>query len=104
MNSLKPASFLDNMEENASKAETMLKLLANRHRLMILCHLVKSEKTVGELNACLSLSQPALSQHLAKMRLQGLVSDRKEGQSVFYKIASKEAAVILSTLYELYCQ
>jgi DNA-binding transcriptional ArsR family regulator len=95
---------LDAMQRNADKAEAMLKLLANARRLMILCHLVKGEKSVGELMALVGLSQSALSQHLAKMRDLSLVSTDKRGQTVFYRLASPEVEAILSTLYLIYCR
>ena len=102
MNNITP-DHISNMDEHAKQAEALLKMMANRSRLMILCHLVQGEKTVGEINQSVPLSQPALSQHLAKMRQQGLVSDRKEGQLVYYKISSKEAEALIQTLYSLYC-
>ncbi|MBN8530829.1 MAG: winged helix-turn-helix transcriptional regulator [Alphaproteobacteria bacterium] len=80
----------------------MLKLLSNPRRLMILCHLVKSPLCVGDLNKLVDLSQSALSQHLAKMREQGLVSTEKKGQMVYYRIANPEVEAILSTLYLIY--
>ena len=92
------------MERNASKAEAMLKLLANAKRLMILCHLVKSEQTVGELADLVGLSHSALSQHLSKMRESGLVISDKRGQQVYYRIGSPEVGAILSTLYLIYCR
>jgi DNA-binding transcriptional ArsR family regulator len=92
------------MARNASKAEAMLKSLANAKRLMILCHLVKSERTVGELADLVGLSHSALSQHLAKMRENGLVVSDKRGQQVYYRVASPEVGAILSTLYLIYCR
>ncbi len=92
------------MMRNASKAEAMLKMLANAKRLMILCYLVRSEKTVSELADIVGLSQSALSQHLAKMRENELVVSDKRGQQVYYRIASPEVSAILSTLYLIYCR
>jgi len=91
------------MQRNAAEAEAMLKLLANRHRLIILCHLVKGEKSVSELIDLVGLSQSALSQHLAKMRMQGLVDADKRGQAAFYSLSDPRTAAILSTLYLIYC-
>ncbi len=95
---------LENMQKNSKKAEEMLKILANSNRLMILCHLVKNEKTVNELSMLVGLSQSALSQHLAKMRALNLVETRKVGQEVFYRIENMEVEAILSTLYLIYCK
>lgn len=97
-------SSLINMQKNAKKAEAMLKVLANAKRLMILCHLVKTEKTVGELSKLVDLSQSALSQHLAKMRALNLVETNKVGQEVYYRIENDEVEAILSTLYLIYCK
>ena len=97
-------SSLEVMQRNAAKAEAMLKMLANAKRLMILCHLVKGEKSVGQLADMVGLSQSALSQHLAKMRLQGLVESNKQGQMVYYRIENPEVEAILSTLYLIYCK
>lgn len=97
-------SQMEVMQRNAGKAEAMLKLLANAKRLMILCHLVKGKKTVGNLVELVGLSQSSLSQHLAKMREYGLVEAEKQGQMVFYSIGSPEVEAILSTLYLIYCK
>lgn len=91
------------MQKNAERAEAMLKLLANAKRLMILCHLVKEAMPVGKLADIVGLSSSALSQHLAKMREQGLVDADRRGQMVYYSISSTEAASILATLYNVYC-
>jgi DNA-binding transcriptional ArsR family regulator len=104
MVSAKKSSSLEIMERNASKAEAMLKLLANAKRLMILCHLVKGEKSVGQLSDLVGLSQSALSQHLAKMRDLKIVDSDKQGQMVYYKISNHEVEAILSTLYLIYCK
>ena len=97
-------SSVEVMQRNAVKAEAMLKLLANAKRLMILCHLVKGEKSVGQLADIVDLSQSALSQHLARMRDQGLVEADKQGQMVYYRISNPEVEAILSTLYLIYCK
>ena len=100
----KRPSGLDVMQRNAAKAEAMLKLLANAKRLMILCHLVKGEKSVGQLSDLVGISQSALSQHLAKMRGLNMVESHKNGQMVYYRISNHEVEAILSTLYLIYCK
>lgn len=100
----KTYSSIEVMQRNAAKAEAMLRLLANAKRLMILCHLVKGEKSVGQLAELVDLSQSALSQHLAKLRVQGLVESDKQGQMVYYRISNPEVEAILSTLYLMYCK
>ncbi|HAT3881150.1 TPA: winged helix-turn-helix transcriptional regulator [Legionella pneumophila] len=92
------------MRENVTKAELLLKMLANQNRLLILCTLLKRPCSVSELNEAINLSQSALSQHLAKLRYLDLVSTEKIGQQVFYKIKSEEAKAVINTLYEIYCE
>ena len=91
-------------ERKASEAASLLKLLANENRLLILCRLVKArEVSVSELADAVGLSQSALSQHLAKMREEGLVDTRREAQTVYYRIANPDAARLLSLLKNIYC-
>lgn len=87
----------------ASVAET-LKLLANQRRLMVLCKLTElGTANVSELAEAVGLSQSALSQHLAKMREEGLVTFDRESQTLWYRIADDRIGVLLATLYQLYC-
>lgn len=95
---------LDQLETNASKAAALLKALANESRLLILCNLVSGEKCVGELNEKIPLSQSALSQHLARLRKDGLVTIRKQAQTVYYRIASPEAEQVIQALYNSFCK
>jgi len=104
MKGKKMQSSLEVMQRNAAKAEAMLKLLANAKRLMILCYLVKGEKSVGQLADLVGLSPSALSQHLAKMRDLNMVEADKRGQMVYYRISNPEVEAILSTLYLIYCK
>jgi ArsR family transcriptional regulator len=95
---------LEQFEARAGEVATMLKALASRPRLMVLCKLVEQgEMRVGEIADALGLSQSALSQHLAKMRDEGLVGFRREGQSLFYSIADPRCEALLATLHRLYC-
>ena len=91
------------LKEKSAQASRLLKSLANDRRLLILCHLSENEKSVGELERLVDLSQSALSQHLARLRRDNLVQTRREAQTIFYSIASAEANAILQTLYKLYC-
>jgi DNA-binding transcriptional ArsR family regulator len=91
------------LEEKAEEAAELLATMANAKRLLVLCHLVEGERSVGELAAIAGLSQPALSQHLGKMRLQGLVTTRRDAQTIFYSLASEGVRAVLKTLYGLYC-
>mgnify|MGYP000532317264 CR=1 FL=1 len=90
-------------EESAGRAATLLRLLANERRLMILCQLVGGELSVGRLQDRIGLSQSALSQHLALLREDGIVQTRREGQTIFYRIADPAALRVLETLADLFC-
>ncbi len=91
------------LQENAAKASSLLKTMANEWRLLILCHLAEGEKSVGELEKLIDLNQSALSQHLAVLRREQLVQTRREAQSIYYSLSSNEAASVMGTLYNLYC-
>jgi DNA-binding transcriptional ArsR family regulator len=91
------------MKANADKATGLLKVMANRSRLMILCNLLDGEKNVQQLQGQVGLSQSALSQQLAILRGEKLVWTRREAQSVYYSLASREAETVIATLYDLYC-
>jgi DNA-binding transcriptional ArsR family regulator len=91
------------LRDNAEQATRLLKALANENRLMILCLLFEGERSVGELNVALPLSQSALSQHLAVLRDEGLVQTRREAQTIIYGLASKPAQKIVETLHGIYC-
>ncbi len=91
------------VRQSASKACTMLKVLANEDRLLILCQLSQGSKNVGELESLLDIRQPTLSQQLTVLRTEGLVSTERRGKYIYYSLASSEAAQIMHTLFELYC-
>ena len=88
----------------AADAAALMKALANEHRLLILCHLIAAgELSVGELVAQIGLSQSALSQHLARLREEGLVGFRRESQTLFYHVADPRAGQLLELLRDLFC-
>jgi len=89
---------------NVIKAQALLKIIANKQRLLILCKLKQKESSVNELSEFLNLSQPATSQHLALMRKEGLVSTRQSQQSIYYAINSSAVGDIIEVLYKHYCQ
>ena len=97
-------SELDKMVENATRATNFLKALAHESRLMILCILAEGEKSVGELEDLLSLRQPTVSQQLARLRADGLVSTRRDGKAIYYKLASEEARIIIGAIYDVFCR
>jgi DNA-binding transcriptional ArsR family regulator len=94
---------LDAMSQHAGEAERLLRTLANRHRLMVLCALVDGEQSVSGLNARVPLSQSALSQHLAVMRNEGLVATRRDAQTIYYSVTEGPALHILKVLHDCYC-
>ncbi len=98
------AAGLAELEGKAAEAADLLKLLANESRLLILCRLaLNGEMSVSSLTDASGLSQSALSQHLAKMREEGLVATRRDGQSIFYRIADANAAKLLKALKGIFC-
>ena len=94
---------LTDLEKKASEVSGLLRVMSNQWRLLILCNLAQGEHSVQELQKLVGLGQSALSQHLAILRYEGLVSTRREAQSIFYSISSDEAEVLLGTLHEIYC-
>lgn len=91
------------MARHAEDAAQFLKLMANPHRLMVLCHLLDAEMSVSEINQHLPLSQSALSQHLAVLRNSGMVQTRREQQTIFYSLANNGVRAIIAELYEQFC-
>ncbi|MFN3388778.1 MAG: ArsR/SmtB family transcription factor [Allosphingosinicella sp.] len=92
------------MEKKAGQAAALLKALSNESRLLLLCHLVsEGELSVGAMVERLGLSQSALSQHLAKLREEGLVTYRRESQTLFYRIADPRAGQVLELLRDIFC-
>ena len=95
---------LEVLEERVEEATRMLRLVANERRLLVLCHLLaRGEMNVGSLADVVGLSQPALSQHLAQMRAEGLVATRREAQTIWYRVADPKVARIVELLHEMYC-
>lgn len=95
---------IERMQDSADRACELLKAMANRHRLLILCQLVQGERSVGELAEFLGIRDSAVSQHLTLLRKDGLVSARRDGQTIWYSIASTEAQTLLSSLYDVFCK
>ena len=98
------AAALKTLVKQAGQASKLLKLLGNEKRLLILCFLaVRGEMTVGEIVDVVKLSQSALSQHLAKLRADGLVAFRRNSQTLHYRVADKRALRVLQVLKDIYC-
>jgi len=93
----------DAMRQHAAEAAGLMKALGNESRLMILCLLAEGERSVGQLNDVIPLSQSALSQQLARLREQGLVETRRESQTVYYRLAEGPADRIIHLLHDIYC-
>lgn len=89
---------------NAERAADFLKALAHQNRLMILCFLSEGEKSVSELEEFLSLRQATVSQQLARLRADGLVATRREGKTIYYRLASENARAVVGVVYELFCR
>jgi DNA-binding transcriptional ArsR family regulator len=91
-------------EAHAGEAAQFLKLLSNEHRLLVLCHLMTSgEASVTALVEQVGLSQSALSQHLAKLREDGLVAFRRQSQTLFYRVSDERAERVLGVLMDIFC-
>jgi ArsR family transcriptional regulator len=95
---------LDRIIENATTASNFLKAISHEGRLMILCHLVTGEKSVTELEELLSARQAAVSQQLARLRLEGLVTPRRDGKTIYYSLTDDRPRQILEVVYELFCK
>ncbi|WP_298853436.1 helix-turn-helix transcriptional regulator [uncultured Ruegeria sp.] len=91
------------MVNNATRASNFLKAISHEGRLMILCHLVSGEKSVTELEELLSARQAAVSQQLSRLRLEGLVTPRREGKAIYYRLADDRPRRMLEVVYELFC-
>ncbi len=94
---------INEIEKNIDVAVSLLKALSNERRLMIMCALYKSEKSVGELEHIVGLSQSALSQHLARLRRDRLVTTRRDAQVIYYSMSDQATHAILKCLYDIYC-
>jgi ArsR family transcriptional regulator, virulence genes transcriptional regulator len=87
----------------ADEASELLKAIANRHRLIIVCQLIEKRRSVGELAALLEIRDSTVSQHLALLRKDGLVTAQRDGQTIWYSISSPRARELVRTLYRIYC-
>jgi DNA-binding transcriptional ArsR family regulator len=102
---VKPDRFdINAMQEQASKATSLLGAMCNEKRLMILCQLIDGERSVNELVELVGAAQSTVSQHLGLLRRQGLIEARHDGQTHFYSLAGNDAREILGTLQSLYCE
>ncbi len=91
------------MRAAADEASSLMRVLSNPDRLLLLCQLAQGERRVGELEELLDIRQPTLSQQLAVLREEALVETRRDGKQIYYRIASEKALAIMNLLYQLYC-
>tara|TARA_X000001036_G_C20329772_1_gene663983 strand:- start:66 stop:449 length:384 start_codon:yes stop_codon:yes gene_type:complete len=97
-------SELDAVVEKATSASSFLKAISHEGRLMILCHLVSGEKSVTELEDLISARQAAVSQQLSRLRLEGLVVPRRDGKTIYYRLADDKPKRVLEVVYDLFCR
>lgn len=92
------------MMDNAQRASNFLKAISHEGRLMILCHLASGEKSVTELEDLLSARQAAVSQQLSRLRLEGLVTPRRDGKAIYYRLTDDRPKQIMEVVYDLFCR
>lgn len=95
---------MEKMMRNAVRASNFLKAISHEGRLMILCHLASGEKSVTELEDLLSARQAAVSQQLSRLRLEGLVTPRREGKAIYYSLTDDRPRQIIDVVYDLFCK
>ena len=93
----------DELQDKLESAVKLLKALSNEKRLLIVCSLTHAERSVGELEEIVGLSQSALSQHLARLRKDGVLKTRREAQTIYYSIKHEHAHTVLDCLMRIYC-
>ncbi|WP_245898303.1 ArsR/SmtB family transcription factor [Phreatobacter cathodiphilus] len=91
------------LAEKAREASRFLKALAHESRLLLLCLLSEKERSVGELEAILALRQPTVSQQLARLRLEGFVTTRRDGKTVYYSLANDDVRRLIGVVYDIFC-
>ena len=101
---LSGAGSMEDMMTNARAASDFLKAIAHENRLLILCMLVDGEKSVRDLEVLLEMRQPSVSQQLARLRADNLVTTRRDGKTIYYSLASEKARELVSVLYNMFCK
>jgi DNA-binding transcriptional ArsR family regulator len=104
LNTDKSSEEIGDVLEQARKASDLLKALSHETRLLVLCLLSEGEKSVSELERIMAMPQAAVSQQLARLRMDGLVTTRRDGRMIYYNIASKEVSSLIEQLYEMFCK
>lgn len=98
------AEDMDKMAASAVQAANFLKAISHEGRLMILCHLASGERSVTELEQLLSARQATVSQQLSRLRLEGLVTTRREGKAIYYSLADDRPKLVMELIYDLFCK
>jgi DNA-binding transcriptional ArsR family regulator len=98
------APELEKMVRKAREASDFLKAMAHETRLLLLCYLSERERSVTELESVLSLRQPTVSQQLARLRFDGLVKTRREGKTIYYRIADEKLHRVIAVIYDIFCR
>lgn len=101
---LRGTAELEDMAEKAKQATDFMKAMAHESRLMILCYLSSGEKSVMELEELLALRQPTVSQQLARLRLERLITARRDGKTIYYSIADNRALKMMEVVYGMFCE
>lgn len=94
---------LEDFRERARDASNLLKALAHEPRLMLLCLLLKGEQSVTELETMLSMRQPAVSQQLARLRMDGIVAPRRQGKAIYYSLVNEDVRRLMTVLQDIFC-
>jgi DNA-binding transcriptional ArsR family regulator len=94
---------IESLMGKARDASDFLKALAHENRLLLLCLLSERERSVGELETILALRQPTVSQQLARLRLEGLVTTRRDGKTIYYSLASDDVRRVIGVVYDIFC-
>jgi DNA-binding transcriptional ArsR family regulator len=98
------AARMAELQDNARRAAPLLKAISNPSRLVILCRLAEGERSVGELEEAVGLSQSGISQHLAVLRREHVVAARRDRQTMFYSLASADVVALMTTLHKVFCK
>lgn len=104
LDDLEASDELTRIVENAKTASDYLKALSHESRLIILCILAEGEKSVTELEQILALRQPTISQQLARLRMDNLVATRRDGKTVYYKLANDDVKRVIEAVYDVFCR
>ena len=101
---MKSETLIINMQQKAEEAALFLSGMASPHRLLILCQLLEGEKSVSELIAATNMAQTSMSQHLSKLKKEGIVTFRRDHRTLYYSISNEAVIRVMEALYETFCK